>query len=282
MSKREEIMAKMASVPPLPSASIEVIRLVQDPDIPSGEIAQAIEYDPALTANVLRLANSAFLGFPQSVSTVKEALFRLGTNKVFHMVLATTVGKMAQSSIKGYDVSGTDLWDHLIGTAIGSTKVAQVLGLTPPDYTFTAALMHDIGKVVLGTFAEIDTKNIVAIAIKEKLSFEEAERQILGIDHSEVGAYILHLWNLPAYFVEVTRWHHEPEKLPGDCLAGKLIHIADVICLMAGVGASIDTLIYRPSSKVMSELGLDSTVLDKIVYEILNELMGVRNLFKLK
>ncbi len=282
MFKREEIIARIASVPPLPSASTEVIRLVQDPDVSSREIIRAIEYDPALTANMLRLANSAFLGFPQSVSTVKEALFRLGTNQVFHMVLATTVGKMAQSSIRGYDVSGADLWDHLIGTAIGATKIPLSQDLKVPDYIFTAALLHDIGKVVLGAFAEVDSKNIVAIAINEKISFEEAERQILGIDHAEVGAYILHLWNLPEDFVEVARWHHDPDNYSGNCLAVKLVHIADVTCLMAGVGTSIDALTCRPSSQVISDLGLDNAVLDKMVYEILNELLEVRNLFNLK
>jgi len=282
MSKRDEIISRIASVPPLPSASTEVIRLVQDPNAPSGEIARAIEYDPSLTANVLRLANSAYFGFPQSVSTVKEALFRLGTQKVFQMVLSTTVGKMTQDSARGYDVSGTDLWDHLIGTAIGSTKIAQTLGLEAPDYTFTAALMHDIGKVVLGMVLEVDTKNIISLAIEEKISFEMAERQILGIDHAEVGAYIMHLWNLPAYFVETARWHHDPDSYTDDCLAVKLVHLADITCLMAGVGTSIDALLYRPSNKVLAELGMERTALDKIVYEILNELMEVRSIFKLK
>ncbi len=280
MSRREEIIARMGSVPPLPTASIEVIRLVQDPDVPNSELTKVIEYDPSLTANVLRLANSVYMGFPQSVSSVREALLRLGTNRVFQIVLATTVGKMAKSSASGYDVSGSDLWDHLIGTAIGSMKIPEGLGLKVPDYTFTAALMHDIGKVVLGMFAEVDIKNIVAIAIKEKISFEEAERQILGIDHAEVGAYILHLWNLPECFVEVARWHHEPDNYSGDELAVPLVHVADITCLMAGVGTSIDALIYRPSNKVMLELGLERSVLEKIVYEILNELIEVRNLFK--
>jgi len=254
MSKREEIFARMAAVPPLPAASTEVIRLVQTPDIPRREIARAIEYDPSLTANLLRLANSAFFGFPQSVSSVKDALFRLGTNKVFQMVLATTIAKMAQSSARGYDVSSTDLWDHCIGTAIAATKIPQVSGIKAPDYIFTAALMHDIGKVVLGMFLDIDIANIVTIANKEKIALHEAERLILGIDHAEVGAYILRLWNLPSDFVDVARWHHEPDGSAETDMAVKIVHVADVTCLIAGVGTSIDALLYRPSNKVMSEL----------------------------
>jgi len=160
MNKRQEIIESIAAVPPLPTASVEVIRMIQDPKVPSGRIAQAIEYDPSLTTNVLRLANSSFFGFHRSVSTVKDALFRLGTNQVFQLVVAATVGKMAQTPLNGYDLSSGDLWDHLVGTAIASVKLAQTLKIQIPSYTFTAALTHDVGKVVLGTFLEVNAESV--------------------------------------------------------------------------------------------------------------------------
>jgi HD-like signal output (HDOD) protein len=282
MSKREEIIASIASVPPLPTASAEVIRLIQDPRVPSGKIAQAIEYDPSLTTNVLRLANSSFFGFPRAVSTVKEALFRLGTNEVFQLVVAATVGKMAQTPVNGYDLSGGDLWDHLVGTAIGSVKLAQTLSLEIPSYTFTAALTHDVGKVVLGTFVEVNAESIREHAYEEKLPFEMAEQKVLGIDHAEVGALLLEHWNLPEYLVEVVRWHHQPEKYQGrDSHAANVVHVANVLCLMAGVGAGLDALSYKPSNHSMEQLGLEVMLLDDIVYDILSELMETRKLFKL-
>ena len=237
MNKRQEIIESIASVPPLPSASTEVIRLLRDPKVPSARIAQAIEYDPSLTTNVLRLANSSFFGFHRSVSTVKEAIFRLGTNQVFQLVVAATVGKMAQRPVKGYDLPGGDLWDHLVGTAIASTRLAETLHLEIPSYTFTAALTHDVGKVVLGTFVEVDAEAIRALAYEEKMSFELAEQKVLGIDHSEVGALLLEHWNLPEHLVDVVRWHHQPENYRGkDLRAANVVHVANVLCLMAGVG----------------------------------------------
>ncbi len=282
MRKRREIIESIASVPPLPSASAEVIQLIQDPKVPSSRIAQAIEYDPSLTTNVLRLANSSFFGFPREVSTVKDALFRLGTNQVFQLVVAATVGKMTQTPINGYDLSGGDLWDHLVGTAIGSITLAQTLNLDIPSYTFTAALTHDVGKVVLGTFVEVNAESIRELAYDEKMSFEQAERQILEIDHAEVGALLLEHWNLPDYLVDVVRWHHQPEEYSGkDEKAANVVHVANVLCLMAGVGAGLDSLSYRPSNHAMDQLGLDVMMLDDIVYEVLNELMETRRLFNL-
>ncbi len=282
MNKRQEIIESIAAVPPLPTASAEVIRMIQDPKVPSGRIAQAIEYDPALTTNVLRLANSSFFGFHRSVSTVKDALFRLGTNQVFQLVVAATVGKMAQKPVNGYDLSSGDLWDHLVGTAIASIKLAQTLKLEIPSYTFTAALTHDVGKVVLGTFVEVDAESIRELAYEEKTSFEQAEQKVLGIDHAEVGALLLEQWNLPESLVDVVRWHHQPEHYRGkDPRAANVVHVANMLCLMAGVGAGLDALSYRPSSHAMEQLGLDIMLLDDIVYDVLNELMETRKLFKL-
>ncbi len=282
MRKRREIIESIASVPPLPAASAEVIRLIQDPKVPSARIARAIEYDPSLTANVLRLANSSFFGFHRSVSTVKDALFRLGTNQVFQLVVAATLGKMAQRPVNGYDLSGGDLWDHLVGTAIASVRLAQTLKREIPSYTFTAALTHDVGKLVLGTFVEVNAESIRELAYEEKMSFEQAERQVLETDHAEVGALLLEHWNLPEYLVDVVRWHHQPEEYHGKTpAAAYVVHVANVLCLMAGVGAGLDALSYRPSSRAMEELGLEVMQLDDIVYDVLNELMETRRLFKL-
>jgi putative nucleotidyltransferase with HDIG domain len=282
MNKRQEIIESIAAVPPLPTASAEVIRMIQDPKVPSGRIAKAIEYDPSLTTNVLRLANSSFFGFHRSVSTVKDALFRLGTNQVFQLVVAATVGKMAQTPVNGYDLPGGDLWDHLVGTAIASVKLAKTLKLEIPSYTFTAALTHDVGKVVLGTFLEVNAESVRELAYNEKMSFEQAEREVLQIDHAEVGALLLERWNLPEYLVDVVRWHHQPEDYHGkDPRAANVVHVANVMCLMAGVGAGLDALSYKPSTHAMEQLGLDMMHLDDIVYEILSELMETRKLFKL-
>jgi len=280
MSQRGEIIAGIASVPPLPSASTEVIRLLLDPEAPSTKVAQAIEYDPSLTMNILRLANSTSFGFPQSVSTVKEAFVRLGPKKGFQSVFDATIRKIAEIPCNGYEVSGAELWEHLIGSAIASRRLAQVLNISPPEHTFTAALTHDIGKVVLGTFLEVDTETILALALEEKISFEEAEQKVLGIDHAEVGACLLAHWNLPGSLVEVVRWHHQPENIATDPEIVYLVHAADVICLMAGLGTAVDALSYRPSQHVMAQLGLRMNALDEIVYEVLNELMRFRTLFK--
>jgi HD-like signal output (HDOD) protein len=104
---------------------------------------------------------------------------------------------------------------------------------------------------------------------------------VLGIDHAEVGAFLLERRKLPEYLVETVRWHHQPEHHPGDPLVANVVHLADIVCLMAGVGAGVDALSCRPSNQVMELLGVETKLLDTILYEILNELMETRKLFKL-
>ncbi len=244
------------------------------------QVTTAIEYDPALTANVLRLANSSDFGAPQSVGTVKEAFSRMVPEKGFQSILKAAVGKIAEGPMNGYDVSGEDLWDHLIGSAIASTRLSQVLRVTPPEHLFTAALTHDIGKVVLGTFPEVNAKAIASFAVDRRITFEQAEQQTLGIDHAEAGAFLVEHWCLPSSIVDAVRLHHQPERAVQEPLIVNLVHVADAVCLMAGVGASVDALAYRPSSQAMQRLGLQLGLLDQIVYEVLNELLKVRTLFK--
>jgi putative nucleotidyltransferase with HDIG domain len=282
MSHRAEIISRIASVPPLPSASTEVVRLVRDPESPSAQVATAIEYDPSLTMNVLRVANSSSFGAPQTVGSVREAFSRLVPDNGFQSVLAAAVGKIAEGPMGGYDVSGEDLWDHLIGSAIAATKLAQVLKVSIPEHLFTAALTHDIGKVVLGTFPEVNARAITALALEQRISFEQAEQKTLGIDHAEVGAFLVEQWCLPLSIVDAVRLHHQPERAVQNPLIVNLVHVADVVCLMAGVGASVDALSYRPSNHAMERLGLQLSLLDQIVYDVLNELLKVRTLFKFR
>ncbi len=280
MNQKEQIIAKILSLPTLPTVSSEVIRLVQDPGPPDAKTAKAIEYDPSMTTNVLRLANSAYFGFAHKVSTVKEALHMLGTDNVFQSGVNAAIDEMAHTPVLKYDLSGGDLWEHLIGTGIGLLKLAKLLNLNLPNYAFTAALTHDIGKVVLGTFVEVNAESVIALAHEEKIAFEQAEQRVFGIDHAEVGAFLLEHWNLPQSLVEVVRWHHRPEEFPGDPGVVNLVHVADLMCLMAGVGAGLDALTYRPQSTVMEQLGLKLSDLDMSIYEILNELLEIRKFFK--
>lgn len=199
--------------------------------------------------------------------------------KVAHLVLAAAIAPQARKAVKGYDLKSAGLWEHSIGVAVGSTWLGERLGIQTPEHTFTAGLLHDIGKIVLGSFLQVDVEPIRALAKREGFSFELAEQKILGIGHAETGAALLEAWNFPPNVVEAVRWHHEPEKASGDPAAVDLVHAADLVCLMCGVGMGTDGLSYIPSPTVMSRLNVRENTMEQLAYEVFKELENIRGMF---
>lgn len=272
MNRIDEIAEKIHSIPSLPAAAVEAIRLVQNPEVDFAELARTIEYDPGLTSNVLRLANSAYFGGNGRIKSMKDAIVRLGLSNVFQMIMASAVAPMVQKEVRGYDLRPGCLWSHSVAVAVGAKELALLLKRKAPEYVFTAGLLHDIGKIVLGTFVQIDAKQIMERAFKEGVSFEIAERSILGIDHAEIGAELLKTWNIPEQIVDVVRWHHEPDGAGKVDIVLDLVHVADAISMSTGLGTGSDGLNYRTSGNVATRLELTDAIVEKLVVRITDDL----------
>lgn len=274
MSRRDEILEKVKTITALPAAASRVLVLLRDPNSSIGDIMEAIEFDPSLTADFLRLANSAFFAGPRRISTLREAGVLLGTARIQQLVLASAVFPLAMRPVKGYDLPPGQLLDRLIAVGIGAEELGRAMGLHPPHYTFTAGLLHGIGKIVLGTFIEIDADPILKLAFEEQTPFDEAERKILGIDHAEVGAALLEHWNIPDEIVQVVRWYNQPENFSGDPLVVDLVHYANILSIECGLGAGIDGLHYLPSAAVLERLHPTTLVAEQVTCRMLTELQA--------
>jgi putative nucleotidyltransferase with HDIG domain len=278
-SQKDKVLSKVRRIPSMPTSALKIIQLLQDPNVSIHELLHSIEYDPGMTSNVLRVANSPYFGSPKSISSLKEAVTRLGTNNIYKMAVASVVSSMMQSPVRGYDLAPGQLWEHSIAVALCCEKIAGALKIKAPMHAFTAALLHDVGKIVLGTFLEVDAGPILELVHRERLSFEVAENRVLGIDHAEVGACLLEHWNLPPDIVDVVRWHHQPEQFKGNPVTVELVHIADAITVMEGIGAGRDELNYRPSETVISKLKLKTRAIESIICETMSALDDVRAQF---
>lgn len=279
MSNREEILAKVRAVPAIPSAATKVIDLLKDPEVEISELTQVIEFEPGLTSNVLRLANSAYFAGPHSIGSLKDAIIRLGMNRIFQLVITSAIAPMTRMATRGYDLPAGELLEHSVGVAIGAEQLAKALGRRPPPTAFTAGLLHDLGKILLGTFVEVDVKPITELAFRENISFEVAEFTVLGIDHAEAGAALLEFWGLPQDIIEAVRWHHDPDRIEGDTFVADLVHVADALALSSGLGAGVDGLNYRASDAVMARLKVDTDTAEAVVCNILEGIDGLRELF---
>ena len=269
MSRREEIINALSSVPPLPAAVQRTLSLLRRPEIDLSEIARAIEIDVYITANILRLANSPQFGGVRTICTLREALIRLGARRVGQLIIAAGVSPEVKREIKSYDLPAGALLEHSLATALAAEALAKKTGKTPPSNAFTAGLLANVGKIVLGTYMDVDSQPILDLAYREMISFDQAEDRLLGINHAEVGARLLELWNLPEDIVEVVRWRLDPDDYPeGENLTLDLVHAGEILAKMSSIALGIDGLLYRPSTYVIQRLNLTPEIVEEVMAQV--------------
>jgi len=278
VSTREAIMKMVESVPSLPPVVIKLRQMLSDPEVEFQDLARAIEIEPGLTANILHLANSALLRGNEAIGSVHAAITRLGMRRVYDLTLAMSVVPFASRQVRGYALAPNVLWEHSLATALCADELRRKLKIRKNENAFTAGLLHDIGKIVLGTFVEIDDMPIKELCHND-LSFDEAEQQILGVDHAEIGAHLLEKWGLPESVVLATRWHHAPSGAKGENQAiVDLVHVADILCTSLGWGLGADGLHYRLDSTAAQRLGVTAEIADPIMCRVQGELEELSSL----
>ncbi len=283
MTVRNDILAKVRTIPSMPSVVVKLREYLSDPDVSFDELAKVIEFDPGLTVNLLQLANSAYFGWSGKIKTVKEAISRLGTNRIFQMVLCMSVAPLVRKPVKGYDMESDGLWKHSIATAICAEQLARILKIPNSEEVFTAGLLHDMGKILLGTFVEIDDQPIKDLVQTENLSFNEAERRVLGIDHAEAAAELLQYWKLPETVVAAARWHHNPDEADEKFRnIVDLVHVADILCIRMGWGIGTDGPLYCLNEEAEERLGIDSSVEDEVTDKVGAAIDDLKNILHVK
>jgi len=240
-----------------------VISLLSKPEVDITELKTIIEHEPSLASSVLRLANSAYARRYGEIVSIKDAIMRLGTETVLKMVIATGFNPLIAKQARSYDLPPEMLWKHSVAVAITSEEIARKLGTVEPAHTYTAGLLHDVGKIVLGSCLEIDPEPILGMALRERISIDIAEQQVLGIDHAESGAILLENWNLPPSVVEVVRWHHQPDRGVETQLMIDLVHVANALCYVCDIGLTGVRLKMCPSCESVARLNLTSEVAEK-------------------
>ena len=277
MAKAKNIASLLKSFPSMPGAAVKLLALIDDPDMSVSQIEDILRHDAGLTANIIKLANSAYFGIPSRVGSVRQALLILGLKRLIQMVIASCVSVIMDKPIPGYDLPPGELWRHSIAVSVAAEGLVKELGIGGSDEIFTAALLHDVGKLVLGTFVADDFTEIEA-ALKQHLSLEEAEEKVIGNNHADIGAKILTRWFLPSDIINAVRWHHAPEAADKIDTMLDIVHVANVLCLMIGIGAGRDDRQHQPSEVVVERLGLESYHLEKVASQTLhwtNELSEV-------
>ncbi|MCD6151752.1 MAG: HDOD domain-containing protein [Deltaproteobacteria bacterium] len=284
MKHMDEILASIHQIPPFPQVAIKAMDIISNTQYVVSDLVEVIRLDQSITANILKLCNSAYFGLPRKVSSLKEAVVYLGTIQLRQVLLASGAKDIYDRPDKGYSYFVGELWQHAIACALMSQVLARHLRLPLDENSiFTAALLHDVGKVVLSTYVSQEFAEIEMMVKEEHLSFHDAERQALGFDHAEIGGRLAELWKFPDSIVAAIRFHHEPEKSPKTFrLLSELIALSDGLVLMVGYGTSADGLSYHIPHLLVDKLKLKKNDIEVLMIKFQEEMDKAQEMIDVK
>ena len=253
-------LRKLEGLPTLPPIVQRLNRMIEDEKTSIHQIADLIEKDQIITTKILRLANSAFYGFPKKVSTIQNALMLLGINIVKVLIITSSIFDIIYKE----DVN---LWEHSIGVAACSKILAEKLELKEPQEVATAGLLHDLGKIVEKVSFKEDYKKILELVQNNKDPLK-AEKEILGIDHAEIGSFLMKIWNIPDRLIEAVDAHHELEKAKKFKKEAAIVHLSNVLVHARGYGSSLYKKVPILQEKALKILKLNIFEIKEIFFKL--------------
>jgi len=251
---KAEIEQGLQRLPALSATVTQLLELTQQDDVDVDQVALTVAQDPALSARLLRVANSPFFGLAGEITSINQACMTLGMNTVRNLAVAVGVGSCLNSDKDGGDEQGK-LWRQAMEKAIASQALARRCGQNS-ESAFTAGMLHDLGKMVMVTCFSDAMKKSVAYQASNHCDLADAERVFFGMDNRELGGMLASLWGLPALIRQVIAGLSGTEEAEPESMVDIVI-LADLISSGA-VPDSPEELFLSLPDKVVMRLGLDS------------------------
>jgi putative nucleotidyltransferase with HDIG domain len=216
-------------------------------------LVDLVERDTASTANLLRICNSVYLGLPVKVDSIQQAVTLLGFRKVFDIVMAQAFSTNMMTAQKGYKLEKGDLWQRSVATAMVARSLAERRDLLALPAIYTAALLKDIGKIVLHEYVETQWDKIQKCLHSKGCSFLDAEKESLGIDHAMLGGIIAREWNFSDHMIYMIENHHLNNPEARNDPATATLYLADMVAMMVGTCTGVDRLAYHVYEEIFND-----------------------------
>ena len=261
----KRVISVTGNLPPVPHVAAKMMELVGKEDTSVRDLQKVISADQALTARILKMANSVFYSFDQKITTLTHAIVILGFRAVQSMAVAASSRSLFVKKGAQFGLKEKLLWEHSMAVAMGCRQIARSVGYENEEAAFVVGLLHDIGKAVLNQVIPKKYGRIVEQVYNDGKSFAEVEQEILGFDHSQIGALIAQKWNFDWDMVETIAYHHRPEAEQSGAVLGAVLSLANILAKQMGVG-----LERQPEGNAAPDhwsarrLGLDETACREI------------------
>jgi len=252
----QEIKAAVQQLKPIPQVALKILRLVDQNRFDIEPIANEIRKDQVITARMLQLANSAMFGAKRAITSLDHAVVFLGQNLMVRMILSAAVQGYYEQSAMGYALCKGGMYYHAIGCAQIAEALARKTQCEEPAKAYTAGLLHDIGKVVLDQYVTTAYPLFYREIMDKTEDILSIEKRLLGMNHTEVGAFLARQWSFPEALTMAIQYHHQPDQCPEYGTLCAIIYLADLLMSRFHAGLEIERLETKGLTKQLAFLGL--------------------------
>jgi HD-like signal output (HDOD) protein len=266
---KKKILHNVKDLPPMPQTVLKAREIISNPKSDFKDLAALFETDQAIAAKILKLANSPYYGFGGKVSSIQRASVILGHKTLGELISMGGASGILGKRLDGYGLDAGALWKHSLAVAFGARIIAQKVNPSLLNDAFTSGLIHDTGKLILDKYVAERWDEIEAFMANGNETFLNAEKAILELDHADVAFEVCKTWNIPKTLTIAIRYHHVPSRSNGSVLA-YIVHVADAIAMMTGLGLGVDGSLYKMDDGAMEFLGVKEETINDIMMEVLN------------
>ena len=254
----DHLEASIKQVRPIPQIALKVLRMISEQEYRHADVVKEIMQDQVMSAKMIGFCNSVFFGLRTRVDSIERALFVVGEKWLLQVILTTALEEFLSQTDLGYSLCKGGLFQHACGTAAVAKGLAHFTGRIAPDLAYTAGLLHDIGKAVLDQ--SMHTKRPLFYRSLQTVRGDliEAEKELFGITHPEVGNWLANRWSIPEPLTEVILHHHQPEAATIEPELTLLVHLADLIMSRFMAGCEVERLSTDALRSRLARLGLSA------------------------
>ena len=256
----------------------EIEACLNDPQGSLGTVGETIEKDPDLTARLLKLGNSSYYGFPTRLATVAEAISLIGVQQVQDVIVASTIVDTFAGVAPKF-VNMQSFWQHSLACGIGARVLALARRMPKPDKFFVAGLLHDVGRLVLYSQAPEAAHDVFAACQAERMQLRDAEKQVLGYTHEQIGQALLNAWHYPINLIQAVAFHHHPGSCEAFQTEAAVVHLSDHLVNAMRLGSSGEQFVPPLSQNAWERLSLPVEVISSVMTAIDDQLEAVQEVF---
>jgi HD-like signal output (HDOD) protein len=261
----EDVCKEALKLPCSPSLLPRLSEALQSESSSTAQISSIIQIDPSLASATIRLANSAFFGGAgRAVESVEQAILRLGAKEIYRLAALALVGRWPATNNTGAQLEPGDFCRHALCCAIASEVLSEITERVDPQLAYTAGLVHEMGKLAVAHACAKFFPLIRACQQQRGFTWEQAEKEILGYEHAEVGARLLRAWRFPELMVAAAEYQHRPTQAPAPALPLLAhLHAGRYIAASMGPGISEDGFLVQIDGNLLAEWNFTSTLLEE-------------------